>query len=130
MTYDNPIIKKRFEEKMRRWDKKDLSIEFCWAVNCANAFLREEEKGTEKGFKKIEKWYPRFIDLHRNYMIDNMPEPTSYSAPPPNTKPPTKKESEELDRKVEELRQEGIAEEEKRRLEEAESEYLSSPLKE
>ena len=79
MVYqDNPIIKKRFEEKMARFNKQDLSIQFCWSVNASTNFLLEKEKGTEKGFKKILKWYPRFLAVYREFMLEHLPpEPVS-----------------------------------------------------
>lgn len=77
-------IDQMFDEKQKRIDvaiknkevrqsKTEMSIGFRWAVNCAINFLPEKEKGTSAGFKKVEKWYPKFMDLDRNYMIENMP---------------------------------------------------------
>ena len=70
---DNPIIKKRFEEKIKRWDKRDLGINFCWSVNCAIASLSEAQKEKKNWFKEIQKRYPKFIDEYRSFMIENMP---------------------------------------------------------
>jgi len=74
---DNPIIKKRFEEKMRRLDKTSLSILISWAINNATNFLPEELKGTKKGFIQIQKWYPEFINEYRSWMLENMPVETT-----------------------------------------------------
>jgi len=71
--YDNPIIKKRFEEKMKRQDKTALSIQISWSINNATAFIPEKLRGTEEGFKMIEKWYPKFLEIYRAWMLENMP---------------------------------------------------------
>ncbi len=84
MTYKTP--KQMFEEKQKniskaiekkevRQSKTEMSIGFRWAVNVSVAFLPEELKGTQKGFKQVEKWLEKFQDLDRNYMIENMPLP-------------------------------------------------------
>jgi len=74
MAYDNPIIKKRFEEKMKRLDKTSLSILISWAINNAVNSLPEETKKKWGAVKnKIEERYPYFIDLYRSWMLENMP---------------------------------------------------------
>lgn len=76
MAYDNPIIAKRFKEKMARLDKTANSILVSWAINNATNTLREEDKKNWKAAKlQIEERYPFFIDLYRDWMIDNMIEP-------------------------------------------------------
>ena len=84
MDYTQKIIEKRIEEKNKRIDeaikkkefrqtKTELNINFSWAVNNANNFLKQKDKGTAKGFRLIKKWYPKFIELYREWAIENIP---------------------------------------------------------
>ncbi len=77
-------IEKMYKDKVKRIDsaiqkkeirqtKTEISIGFRWSVNVAVAFLPNKLKCTPKGFKQVEKWYPKFIDLDRNYMLENLP---------------------------------------------------------
>jgi len=75
MYQDNPIIKKRFEEKLKRYDKTALSILVSWAINNVVASLSESEKEKKWAirFKLIQKRYSDFIDEYRAWMLENMP---------------------------------------------------------
>ena len=66
-------IAEQIKKKELHWNQQSLSILISWAINNANSFLKEKEKGTAKGFRLIQKWYPKFIDEYRNWMIENMP---------------------------------------------------------
>ena len=129
MIHDNPIIKKRFEEKMKRWNEQSISILVSWAINNVSNTLNEKEKTKpwRQRIKLIEKRYDDFIDLYRKAMLENIPIPTSQPAPPLNKKPPTKKQIEASEKKIEELRQEFISEEDKEKMREAEEEYFNTP---
>jgi len=82
MTYikDNPIIKKRFDEKMKRLDKTSASILISWAINNAVNMLSNEMKDKLRGDNNnyrlketIQNLYPVFIELYREWMLENMP---------------------------------------------------------
>jgi len=66
-------IMRMHKAKLARWDKTALSIQISWAINNASAFVPEKLKGTKKGFSLIKKWYPSFLDLYRDWMMDNLP---------------------------------------------------------
>lgn len=66
-------INKAIKKKEFRQTKTELNINFSWAVNNANAFLEEKYKGTNKGFQLIKKWYPKFIELYREWAVENIP---------------------------------------------------------
>ena len=66
-------IAEQIKKKELHWNQQSLSILISWAINNANSFLKEKDKGTAKGFRLIQKWYPKFIDEYRNWMIANMP---------------------------------------------------------
>jgi len=75
-------IEEMFDEKqkgikdaVKRQSKTEMSIGLRWALNCAVNFVPEKDKGTAKGFRLVEKWYEKFMDLDRNYMLENMPVP-------------------------------------------------------
>ena len=76
MAYDNPIIAKRFKEKMARLDKTANSIDISWAINNCSATLneKEKEKPWKERFALICKRYQDFIDEKRGWMMDNMPQ--------------------------------------------------------
>ena len=82
MAYDNPIIKKRFEEKMERLNQTSLSILVSWAINNAVNSLSEEDKKNwgdrigkgRNGQELVKERYPFFIELYREWMIDNLPQ--------------------------------------------------------
>lgn len=64
---------KTIKEAIKGKSKTEISIGLRWALNCAVNFVPEKDKGTAKGFRLIEKWYEKFMDLDRNYMLENMP---------------------------------------------------------
>lgn len=68
-------IQEAIKNKEKRLTKTELSIQISWAINNASNFLPQDLKGTQKGFKMIKKWYPEFIELYREWMLDNMPKP-------------------------------------------------------
>jgi len=74
---DNPIIAKRFKEKMARIDKTSQSILTSWATNCAIATLSETNKNNfgEELLAEIKTRRDIFIDMYREWMLDNEPEP-------------------------------------------------------
>ncbi len=76
MNYEQ-IKQKKIDEaiknKEKRYTKTELSINISWAINNANAFMPEHLKGTARGFKMIQKWYPRFIEEYRNWLLENLP---------------------------------------------------------
>jgi len=79
MEKDNPIIKKRFEEKMARMDKTSASILVSWAINNAVASLSEMEKINNdwKAVSKIIKErYPFFIEEYRDWFFQQEVEKT------------------------------------------------------
>lgn len=65
---DRAIKKREF-----RQNKTEISIDVAWSINNANSFMPEKLRGTKKGFRFIKKWYPEFMGLKREYMIENMP---------------------------------------------------------
>ena len=73
MTQDNPIIAKRFQEKMNRLDKTSLSILISWSINAALDTLSEEERGGNKWQKLVEERKDWFIGKYREFMMENMP---------------------------------------------------------
>lgn len=66
-------IDKAIKHKDFRQTKTELNINFSWAVNNSNNFLKEKDKGTAKGFRLIKKWYPEFISLYRDWAMENLP---------------------------------------------------------
>jgi hypothetical protein len=84
MAYDNPIIKQRFEEKMRRLDRTSQSILISWAINNAVQLMTEKSKESLTP-KELKDWlrnaYPVFIDLYTEWMEENSPGITAN--PPP-----------------------------------------------
>ena len=100
-------IERMFKEKMNRWDKTSSSILICWAINNAVNSLSEADKtNVEHGWeflrKQIKRRYPFFIELYKEWMIENMPKP-----------PMSPQESEEIDVKADENRQERFVKEDK-----------------
>lgn len=93
---DEAIAKKEI-----RQTRTEKSINISWSINCALAFMPEELKGTEEGYEFVKIWYQRFMDIYREWMIENMPEETKYV-------PISPEESEYLNDKAEEVRQEKI----------------------
>jgi len=84
MAYDNPIIKKRFEEKMKRLDKTSNSILISWAINNAVQMISEEQKETldeDALMGGIRTFYPKFIELYREWMLENAVEVEPEYAP-------------------------------------------------
>ncbi len=69
------LKQKGIKDAIKGRSKTEISIGLRWAINCAVAFIPEKLRGTKKGFKMIEKYYQEFMDLDRNYMIENMPLP-------------------------------------------------------
>lgn len=67
-------IEKAIQKKEFHQSKTEMSIGFRWAVNVAIAFLPENLRGTEEGFKEVKKWLEEFMILDRTYMIENMPQ--------------------------------------------------------
>lgn len=72
---------KRIEELVKkkeiRFSRTELNIEISWSINCAVASLSDTEK--EKSWRKkiglIKKRYPDFIEIKRDYLLENMPLP-------------------------------------------------------
>jgi len=75
-------IAEAIKKKEFHWTKTELNINFSWAVNNANSFMPEKLRGTEEGFKFIEKWFPRFIELYRGWAIENIPLPETTKLTP------------------------------------------------
>ena len=73
MYQDNPIIKKRFEEKMKRLDRTSLSILGSWALNCAVASMSELDKKKPDWFETVQARRNMFVEEYRSWMLDNMP---------------------------------------------------------
>lgn len=73
----NYQIQKRIEENIRRKElreqKTNLSIQISWAINNAVNFVPEKLKGKKEGFNLVKKWFPKFIDLYREWMMENIP---------------------------------------------------------
>ena len=70
-------IKKMFYAKQKAIKlsqlKREKSILYFNSLNSAIAFLPEGLKGTDKGWKQIWKWQPRFIEKYYQWAIENMP---------------------------------------------------------
>ena len=66
-------IDKRIKQKDFRQTKTELNINFSWAVNNATNFLKQKDRGTAKGFRLVKKWYPKFIELYREWAMENIP---------------------------------------------------------
>ena len=73
---DNPIIKKRFEEKMARLNEQKLSILFSWSINASIASLSNEEKHNGDWPTLLKVILDRSKDLmekHFEFMMDKLP---------------------------------------------------------
>jgi len=64
---------KTIKEALKGKSKTEISIGLRWAINCAVNFVPEADKATTKGFRLVKKWYPKFIEIDREYMLENMP---------------------------------------------------------
>ena len=57
----------------KRQNKTELSIKVSWAINNASNFVPEAQKGTPEGFELIKAYYPRFLELYHEFMLEHLP---------------------------------------------------------
>ena len=70
-------IEKNVANKEKRYNKTELSIAVRWSTNCAIQMLTEEQKKDwkiEDLFYKIGQLRDKFIEMDREWMMDNMSE--------------------------------------------------------
>jgi len=66
-------ITEAIKKKEKRFNRQELSINISWSINNAVNFLPEKLKGTDEGLEMVKKWYPKFLELYREWMMENMP---------------------------------------------------------
>jgi len=66
-------ITEAIKKKEKRFNRQELSINISWSINNAVNFLPEKLKGTDEGLEMVKKWYPKFLELYRDWMLENMP---------------------------------------------------------
>ncbi len=132
MTFEETRQKKieeAIKKKEVRQSKTELSIGFRWAINVTIAFMPEDLRGTKKGFSFIEKWYPKFQELDREYMLDHISEPdrpklTAKDFIEAKAEAPAKQTAQRVADEV--SGEEKLAEEKERERNETEAEYEKS----
>ena len=88
MEYSKDVQKKiedRIKVKDKRQSRTEISINISWAINNANEFCSDISGSSDFQGKSypnskwecIKEWYPRFQELYREEMLEQMPEEES-----------------------------------------------------
>ena len=111
MTYEEQKqqkIDEAIKQKIKRLDKTSASILVSWAINNAVNTISEKDKEEfvfNSLIERIKERYPFFIDLYRDWMLENVIEVDGKDIKQWNEK---KQELYNQDSKLEEVKRENI----------------------